>query len=184
VTPPKGLEVQPTLDGFRCVVRPRGRRGSNSGWIIVFVAAWWAAASVVAIALTELVPGLLDLRMDRMPLWVWILGSIGLLGWGPAWGVYDSWRSSGTRTLEVTATSLWLGKDSYLLADLVGIERRGTELMVQREHGGTVAVGANGLSHKERDWLKKRLADIIRRRSDPDQPAPVELDELMGRAQD
>ncbi|MCO4747485.1 MAG: hypothetical protein KC912_21975 [Proteobacteria bacterium] len=181
--PPRDLEVQTTLDGFRCQVRPRRKLGSNSAWIIVFVAMWWSVALIAVIGLTALVPDLLDRDIGTMPVWAWILGPIGLLGWGPAWSFYDAKRSAVTQEIEVTATKLRIGDEGYLLTDLVGVDRRGKELFVQREGGGTVAVGARGLSYKERDWVQERLAEVIAQRAEPDQPTPSELASLMGKAE-
>ena len=39
-SPPARLRVESDLHGFRCVL-PGPRLGSNSGWILPFVALWW-----------------------------------------------------------------------------------------------------------------------------------------------
>ncbi|MCB9675739.1 MAG: hypothetical protein H6737_11515 [Alphaproteobacteria bacterium] len=171
---PAGLKVRYEMDGFRCEL-PGLKRGSNSAWILPFVAVWWLAAAAASAVLMEVFPALGD------EAWLPVasfLGLVGLMGWAPGWYVADAWYAwSNPRTLEVDAVGLaFEGRRwGFAEADRFSIGGGYLSIGAGRDH----ALVRLGTTADEEAWLAERIGEMYRAVRDRAGEVPDALEELV-----
>ncbi|MEZ4318651.1 MAG: hypothetical protein R3F61_14150 [Myxococcota bacterium] len=171
---PPRLNVRADLEGFTCDL-PGLPRGSNSGWVLVFVAVWWLAALGVFTAVTTIEPALLDRSMGPFEA---LAFCVGLMGWGPAWGVFDAWWAGrNPRPLAADDVGVTFGGRRHLYADLDDLRVvYGSLVLIKRGVHTDIRLGT---SKDEEDWLAASLGSLFQRVHARDGEVPAAVRELV-----
>lgn len=153
MTPPR-LDATVGIDGFSATL-PRGRLGSNSSWILLFVPLWWAVWGGVGLAAEE----------SGFAAWlpleaVFAFWGLGLGGWAVGWPLFDFWQA-GRPGKELVADGLGLTVDDRQVSwsQVASIDNR-FELRITVFDAADLTFQRYGLNGLERRWLAENLQSL------------------------